>query len=220
MIKCTHSQEISGATVSVRKKSPACNTFKNQSGIVCTFFLMLLSISLCSGAEFDEDVERRLRIGLGLFRGLLASDLELTSKANTDNKLLLLVVYHGDPVDIQPFVEQLANSGRGEKQGKLRNLALKIVVTDDIHFQAYQTVIPAGIYIAQDLPDQELSAVIEYGISKQIIVYSPFEGHVQKGILAGLAIGIRVQPSINLMTLQKSGLHIKALFLKIAKIYE
>lgn len=192
----------------------------NWFKVVSTIPILLISFALCPASIIDENVERRLRIGLGLFRGLLASDLDLASKTNIDNQLMLLLVYQDDPTDVQPLIDQLSNSGRGKKKGKVRNLPLKVVVTNDISFQNYQEDVPAGIYIAEDLSDNALEAVIEYGIANHIIVYSPFEGHVQKGILAGLDIGIRVQPSINLLTLKKSGLHIKALFLKIAKAYE
>ena len=192
----------------------------NWFRVASTVPILLISFALCSASIMDENVERRLRIGLGLFRGLLASDLDLTSKTNIDNQLMLLVIYQDDPTDIQPLVDQLANSGRGKKKGKVRNLPLKVVATNDIYFQKYKEDVPAGIYIAEDLPDNALEAVIKYGIANHIIVYSPFDGHVQKGILAGLDIGIRVQPSINLQTLKKSGLHIKTLFLKIAKAYE
>ena len=182
--------------------------------------VFLISFTLCSASMFDEDVEQRLRIGLRLFRSLLASDLELSSKANSNNELILLVFYQNDSTNIQAVVDQLTNSGRGKKKGKIRNLPIKVETTTDTFFKQFQKDSPAGIYIAEDLHDNQLRAIKDYGIANHIIVYSPFEGHVQKGILGGLNIGIRVQPSINLKTLEKSGLHIKALFLEIAKIYE
>ncbi len=179
-----------------------------------------ISFTLCSASMFDEDVEQRLRIGLSLFRSLLASDLNLSGKTNRNNQLILLVIHQNNTTHVQSVVEQLANSGRGKNKGKIRNLPIKVEMATESFFSQYQEDVPAGIYIAEDLSDDTLQAITDYGIAHHIIVYSPFDGHVQKGILGGLNIGIRVQPSINLKTLEKSGLHIKALFLEIAKTYE
>ena len=66
----------------------------------------------------------------------------------------------------------------------------------------------------------ELRHIVSYGIKNHIIVFSPFEGDVEKSITAGVFIGARVQPSINMKTLKASGIQIKFFFLKVAKKYE
>jgi hypothetical protein len=57
-------------------------------------------------------------------------------------------------------------------------------------------------------------------VREHVIVYSAIEGHVEKGVLGGLDVGVRVLPYINVATLHASDVHLKELFLKVAKQHE
>jgi hypothetical protein len=168
----------------------------------------------------DDADDRRARIGLRLFRTALAADVDLASKVGTDGRLKLLVV-HADQADrANGFATELAQTGQGEQTGQIRNVPFTVEVTSDLTAGGLAARKPAGIYVVQDLPPAVLAGVVAYGIREHLIVYSAIEGHVEKGVLGGLDVGVRVLPYINVATLRASDVHLKDLFLKVAKQYE
>jgi len=190
-----------------------------------TKFLVLLIIAkLCFGAPlvfaYDDNTERRINIGLRLFRTLLASDINLQQKTDEHNQLNLLLISSNDISVAQVYEDKFLNIGRGNKKGFIHNFPIKLTTIMVSGLSAFQQSPVAGIYILDKLSDTQLQAVISYGIAQKIIVYSPFEGDVEQGVSAGIAIGIQVRPFINKQTLEKSHLAIKDLFLKVAKLYE
>jgi hypothetical protein len=78
---------------------------------------------------------------------------------------------------------------------------------------------PAGIFIAQAPPRAALSSLIKYGIGHHVIVYSPFEGHVELGVLGGLSVEAQVRPFLNRATLESSQISLKPFFLSVAKVF-
>jgi hypothetical protein len=64
-----------------------------------------------------------------------------------------------------------------------------------------------------------LKSIIKYGIDHHVIVYSPFEGHVERGVLGGLAVEAQVRPYVNLTTLDASNITLKPLFFKVTKVF-
>lgn len=161
-----------------------------------------------------------MQIGLRLFRALLAADEDLEQKLNAQGQLNLALLYHDDRKQAETFATAMQESGHGSKQGKIKNYPIQIILTDRSRLKELEEQAPAALYLVQPLPDSMLEEVIRYGIDYQRMVFSPFEGDVEKGVLAGLAIEVRVLPYINQTTLRQSRIHLKSLLLKVAKIYE
>ena len=188
--------------------------------IVRLFLAILLTLQLSSVFASDEITERRISIGLSLFRTLLASDRQINQKVNLDNQLNILLVSNGDPEELRHISDKLANIGRGTKKGKIHGIPIKISKINIENLPHIEFSEIAGIYIADQLLEQQLEVIINLGISQHVLVFSPFEGDVEQGVSAGLAVGIRVLPYINLKALEEAQVTIKTLILKVAKIYE
>lgn len=164
----------------------------------------------------DETQERRSSAGARLFWALLAADLDLANKTCADGSLLVVVFYTTDREEADRVTAIL---GSHDENRTIRTLPVRIEATDDPGFSAYKKDPPAGIFLAQAPSTRDLRAVIRYGIQHRVIVYSPFEGHVEQGVLAGLSVGARVQPYVNRDTLDASHIHLKGFFLKVTKVY-
>ncbi len=65
-----------------------------------------------------------------------------------------------------------------------------------------------------------MQSLVRFGIDRHVIVYSPFEGDVESGILGGLSIEAQVRPYLNRATLESSHIMLKEFFLKVAKVYQ
>ena len=67
--------------------------------------------------------------------------------------------------------------------------------------------------------NRALTSIIKYGIGHHVIVYSPFEGHVELGVLGGLSVEAQVRPFLNRATLEASQISLKPFFLSVAKVF-
>lgn len=181
--------------------------------------ILLGFLSVLHGA-LGGPQEQRVQIGLRLFRTLLAADQDLAEKVNADGRLELALIYRDDRGRAEEFATALQESGHGSEQGKIKNFPIQITLTDVARLKELWRQAPAAIYLVQPLPDSVLETVTRYGIDHQRIVFSPFEGQVEKGALAGLAIEVRVMPYINGATLKQSGVRLNHLLLKVAKIHD
>lgn len=180
------------------------------------WLLILLSCLDTFSVALGSPQEQRVQIGLRLFRTLLAADQNLSGKVDTQGRLELVLLYQDDRSQAEEFAKALRSSG----QGKIKKIPLQVTPLDIANLAALRTRVPAALYLVQPLPKTILSTVIQYGIDQQRMVFSPFEGDVEKGVLAGLAIEVRVLPYVNQTTLQQSRIQLKELLLKVAKIYE
>ena len=183
-------------------------------------FLLILAGLVPAALAVDEAQERRIRSGLKLFRALLAADEDIAAKADGKGKLLLVVLYVENRKLAEGFATELEQLGKGDKRGIIRKLPIEVQVSNDLSTKLFQDRVPAGIYMVEKLFDDDINRLVNYGIKNHVIIYSPFDGDVNKGILAGLSIETRVRPYINFHTMHKSKIRIKQFFLKVAKRYE
>jgi hypothetical protein len=177
--------------------------------------LLFCALVLCATHAVlgDEVQDRRAQAGVRLFRSLLAADLDLPKKTTGDH--LLIVFYY---VDDKQRAAELARLFSDAAE-KIRGLDVVAEITNDATFSAYASRVPAAIFLAQSPPRATLQSIIQYGIHNRLIVYSPFEGHVELGVLAGLSVEAQVRPFVNQSTLEASRITLKEFFLKVTKVY-
>jgi hypothetical protein len=175
---------------------------------------------LLGGALFasQADDDRRAEAGVRLFRALLAADVDLASKAGDDGKLLLVVFHTGDKDRATTLVTALAGDPK-DGPDPIRDLPVRLDTSVDPTFAVYEGKPPAGIFFAQAPPPRTIATIVRYGIDHHVVVYSPFEGHVEQGVLGGLSVEAQVRPYVNRATLEASHITLKAFFMKVAKVY-
>lgn len=175
---------------------------------------LLFALALPSLIHGDEVNDRRANAGIRLFRALLAADLDLPKKTVAPNQLLIVFLYVDDKARAAALAERFANEDR------IHGLSVVTEVTNDPAFAAYDKRVPAGIFIADAPAKQQLASIVHWGISHRVIVYSPFEGHVEKGVLGGLSVEAQVRPYVNRATVEASQISLKPFFLEVAKVYQ
>jgi hypothetical protein len=182
--------------------------------------LALLAALALRGAPVagESDEDRRSQAGVRLFRSLLAADLDIAKKTDGDGKLLLVVYHTGDRSRAEAVLRSLAGDGKDEPD-PVRELPVRLDTTIDPTFAAFAHGPPAGIFLAQPPSQASLKSIVRYGIDHHVIVYSPFEGDVERGVLAGLSVEAQVRPYVNTDTLAASHISLKSFFMKVAKVY-
>lgn len=175
--------------------------------------LILVAHSIVGQADSGED--RRVRTGAKLFRALLAADLGLENRTDQNGQLRVIVLTN-DPASTL----EVARLIEGVDASKTRTIGGRQLVVQSVGTIGTHEGPVAGIFIASSLSTDKVSQVVQWGITNNTIVYSPFEGDVEKGVLAGLSVEARVRPYLNRKTLDASGIHLKEFFLKVSRMYE
>lgn len=174
-----------------------------------------LAFSTAAVGSADSDEDRRLRIGSRVFRSLVAADVEVGGKVAPDGRLPL-VVY--GPAGGRWTVEAVSLIEHGEAEGsEIRDLTVVVETTEDASFGALAAP-PAAVFLAKRTDDRELDRLVRYGIEHHVVVFSPFEGDVERGVLGGLVVEARVRPLINMRTLEASRVKLKPFFLRASKV--
>ena len=179
--------------------------------IICTSHIIIL-LSFGIAAAIDRD-ELRVKAGLDLFPSLLTADLDIENKKGSDGFITILLVYTDNRTQATEMALALSQIE------KIRNIPIRVEISNDLTMNSHKDRHPAGIYITQPL-DEKLSEVVRFAIENGIVLFSPFKGDVEKGVLGGIYISDRVLPYINLASMESSGINIKKFFIKVSVSYE
>jgi hypothetical protein len=164
-------------------------------------------------AVLDPDQERRVHTGARVFRSMLAADVEIEKKVLPDGRLLVLFIYDDDERGARRLADVFAAA---PPICKLAVVA-EAVSAKDLPGLDRRSV--GGLFLAQPPPARVLREVLDFGKARRVLVYSPFEGHVEEGVPGGLAVEAQVRPFINERALSDARITLKDFFLRAAKVY-
>lgn len=189
----------------------------NTRRLIALQLLLVVLLFSLPGQSLVADAfsDRRAHVGLKLFRTLVAADMQVVDKVSADGSLPIYLVYATNNSMALDYQQTLTTS-----LSSVRDLpvTIRVFALEDILAKANPK--PAAMFITQRLNETELQQLIQFSIANQILLFSPFEGDVEQGVLGGLSVEATVRPLINIKTLNASQLHIKNFYLKVAKHYE
>lgn len=177
------------------------------------FFLNILILSLLWPVPVicaQETEENLVRISLSIFPKLVAVDLDMKNKLTANGQVLLLVYYDKK--------KELAFSVAEQLRKKFPHIAAFPVQVEAR--SGFSEDSPTAILLVEHLNITILQAVIDYGISNHILVFSPFKEDVDRGVTAGMYVAIRIHPYFNRDTLRRSQIKMHKILLRSAKFYE
>ncbi len=189
---------------------------RRASRVLQRLLAAVLIAVLARSAPADEVQDRRAHTGIRFFRALLAADIDLPKKTAAPNQLLIVFLYVDDKSRAADLATRFVEDA---KERDIRGMSIATEVTNDASLAAYANRVPAGVFIAEPPGKSALTSIIRFGITHHIIIYSPFEGHVESGVLGGLSIEAQVRPFVNRATLEASQISLKSFFLEVAKVY-
>lgn len=180
------------------------------------FMIVFLIVFTATASVSDDFTDRRITAGTKIFRALLAADSEIAAKRASDGNLTLCLLY----VDDTRNADKTAGILDSHDTSGIRKINVRIEIMSVSRFIRDGTKRTAGIFLTQKLNDETLNLVISRAISQHIVVFSPFEGDVERGVQGGIAVEAQVRPYINIRALQAAGIRLKSFFLRVAKEYE
>lgn len=174
-----------------------------------------LSLALTVAVHADSDDDRRVRMGARLFRSTLAAAEALETKASADGRLRIGLI--GDEGALLDEVRDLLLAAGKDEAPTVRGMPIELLELDATSVSPEQPL--AGIFLATRLDKQTLATWITISVDGGSILYSPFDGDVERGATAGLSIEAKVLPYVNQRTLEAAGIELKPLFMKVAKVH-
>lgn len=177
--------------------------------------LLLLVAAIAPSAQLYADSLQELRLAMGskLFPSMLAADLNIGERQGSDGSLQLLVVYTQNPDLATRVVEKL------EAVSTVRGMPLRITPVSLQALAGVDLGAVGGIFVAEAQPP-ELHTILDLARSHRVIIFSPYEGDVERGAHGGISVRDRILPYINERALRLSGIELKVFFLKVAERYE
>jgi hypothetical protein len=169
----------------------------------------------CHALIADTYSDRRVTVGLNLFRALLVADQKAEARADGAGELPVYVLYADNRIQADSYADTLQL-----ELGSIRERRTRIEAVSFADYLSWKRGKPLGIFISQRLTGDELEQLVQRSIEQGVILFSPFEGDVEKGVLAGLSVQASVRPYINLKVLKQTGIAIKPFYLRVARTYE
>ena len=183
---------------------------------VLVAFLLIASLYFLSLPAFADNIKSyRTEVGLKLFKTLVAADLNLHKKTSADGTIKIALLYVSDELQVRKLQTELS-----AEWSKVKQIPIKLELMTVEQFELEKPPVAAAILITEELLETEMKKVIEYSLAHKIVFFSPFEGDVESGVLAGLSVQATVRPLINRAALEKGGYDIKSFYLKVAKYYD
>lgn len=178
--------------------------------------LLLAAIALgwsLSGAPSlaQEGLAPRLQIGSSILPGILAADKRLAGVGS--ETLPVYLVYR----DNRRQAEQI-RSGL-EKIGSIRGRELRLESVSLGDLPSLDPPPASAVFIAEPL-GAELEQLLEFSRQRKLLLFSPFEGDVERGVATGFRVTDKVLPMVNMQALKQSNVQLKAFFLRIAVKHE
>lgn len=178
--------------------------------LVMSLFITVIGTS---AADFNKE---RLQASAKYFRVILTAELEIENKKTNKGDFLVYLV--GDVKGKPMAIVDAALTPKGGL--KIRKTPVKIEKTGIPLNQQQLNKGPAAIFITDNLDEADIALIMAWGIKEGIVVFSPYEGDVEKGVTTGMAVGAKVLPYINATAMKKSKLNFNPMLLRIGKIYE
>jgi len=178
---------------------------------------MTLAVALNAPLGADDLADVRAQAGARLFRAFLSADVDVDRKKVERDQILVVFLYTDDRGRAAELAASFA--GNAKDAVTIHGAPVLVELSSDTNLANYGSRVPAGIFLVQPPSQNTLKSIIRYGIDHHVIVYSPFEGHVERGVLGGLSVEAQVRPYVNQATLDASNITLKPLFFKVTKVY-
>lgn len=174
----------------------------------------MLVAGLGAAARAQSPEEGRRAIGLELFPRLVAMDAQLDDKRSADGSLTVTLVRGSAMGDADRHAERLR-----QRAPSIRGTRVTVQVSSVTEL-ANAVSAPSAIFILDSLPAGDRERVLSYARRYRRIVFSPFEGDVERGVPTGISISARVMLYFNARAVAAFGLELDPAVMKLSRVYE
>jgi hypothetical protein len=176
--------------------------------------IVLFGLAQFTGATSlaQDGLTPRLHIGVNLLPAIIAANKSLAA-TKPDQNLPIYLVYREDPNQAQ-YLEQHIN-----RIGEIRQRSLEVTTITLDELLASEPLPLAVVFITEPM-DQRLPDLVQFARQRRALLFSPFDGDVERGVATGFQVTDKVLPLVNMAALKQSKIQLKAFFLRIAVKHE
>lgn len=179
--------------------------------------VLLVAIVYAAAPSVSDDfTERRITAGAKIFRALLAADVDIDQKTCRSGELRLGLLYSDQTDNAEMAAATLGRRG----DACIRKLKISIEILSFAECIANDREPLAGVFLTQRLNTAKLRTLTDFANEHHMVVFSPFEGDVERGVQSGIAIEARVRPYLNAKALDAAQVRLKSFFMKVAKVHD
>lgn len=184
--------------------------------ISCVRYLavvILFSLLSLQTTYAQKGLQPRLEIGLSLLPAVIAANKNLNHYLSNNDTLSVYLVYQRDIQLATAIKSRISKSVIIQKQNvKYQAISQSnLLVEENLNAAAIFIIEPAG---------SNLKELIGFSHDIKSLLFSPFKGDVEQGVATGFQVTDRVLPMVNIQSLEKTKIKLKAFFLRIAVKYE
>lgn len=174
---------------------------------IAGLLLFLLAIS-SAAAQSQDTISPRLQIGVNLLPAIIAANKSVIN-SEPDAELSIYLVYKAN----RHLAEQL--QARLAQRGAIRERRLEIAALQLGDLLTRKLPPNSTIFIVEP-SGARLERLIEFAAQQRALLFSPYQGDVELGVNAGFKVTDKVLPLVNIDSLKRSKIQLKAFFLRIA----
>ncbi len=185
------------------------NIFFSVSRWIC-----ILLLTVASNVYAKHDLEARVEIGVNLLPSVIAAHTRWSlEKEDEKQSIKIFIVY-----DENRKVARDALSKLNRIKRIRGHLVEKQIISMEEIFSGTSDK-NSVLFIVEPLLEYTNKA-IEFSRINQFILFSPFNGDVEKGVMTGFEVTNKVLPAVNINALKDANIRLKAFFLRIAVSYD
>ncbi len=179
--------------------------------------LLLLAFVWGSGAgalaQSSALLSQRITVGLNLFPNILsiAQGGQLTAPREEGYRLRIL--YQHDRKGAELLAERLRQLSR-----KINRSGVEVEVVAMIRL--FDSPPGSGLFLSERLDEDLLLRLVERANHSGELLFSPFEGDVERGVMVGLDIRSKIVPYLNLRSLRTAGLELNPKLVRMSRTVE
>lgn len=176
------------------------------------FLLVMFSATAQAQAQAQDTISPRLQIGINLLPAIIAANKSVIN-SKPDAELSIYLVYKAN----RHLAEQLQT--RLAERGSIRERRMEIAA---LHLSDLLTrkLPPNSTIFIVEPSDTRLEQLIEFASQQRALLFSPYQGDVELGVNAGFKVTDKVLPLVNIDSLKRSKIQLKAFFLRVAVKHE
>ena len=179
------------------------------------FFLVLFLSLFSAGIFADVMQERRLTISASLFPRIIAVDTEISKKLDAAGNIRLALIYSDSKTKAEKISRLMTR--------KVKKIAGKTIVFSLVDINSPSSLDSekhAGLFLVQPLSERQIQKAINHSNNNNILLFSPFEGDIERGVMASIFVGAKIRPYFNVLSMKNAGVNLKSGLLKVSKLYE
>jgi hypothetical protein len=180
----------------------------------CSKLIFIVILLLASDIYANHDVQARLEIGINILPSVIAANMRWNIEEKYKQQpITLFIIYDENRKLARDALSKLT------RIKKIRGHRVKKEIVSMSEILSSTTDENSVLFIVEPLFENSERA-IEFSRSHQSLLFSPFKGDVEKGVMTGFDVTNKVLPAVNLKALKESNIRLKAFFLRIAVSYD